>query len=37
MFWSLALLILAGRIYAYDIPVGAARMATSDTQIVAMR
>ncbi|WP_457107737.1 hypothetical protein [Methylobacterium sp. P5_C11] len=37
VFWSLALLILAGRVYAYDMPGVAAQVAAYSTQMVAMR
>ena len=36
VFWSLALLILAGRVYAYDMPV-VSQVASYATQLVAMR
>ncbi|MDP4003684.1 hypothetical protein [Methylobacterium sp. NEAU K] len=37
VFWSLALLSLGGRVYAYDMQVVAAQVAAYITQIVAMR
>ena len=36
VFWGLALLILAGRIYAYDVPL-VSQVASYATQLVAMR
>ena len=36
VFWSLAVLILAGRIYAYDMP-AVSQVASYATQLVAMR
>lgn len=36
VFWSLALLILAGRVYAYDMPI-ISQVADYATQLVAMR
>ncbi|TXM95053.1 hypothetical protein [Methylobacterium sp. WL116] len=36
VFWGLALLILAGRIYVYDVPL-VSQVASYATQLVAMR
>ena len=36
VFWSLALLILAGRVYAYDMPL-VSHVVAYATQLVAMR
>lgn len=36
VFWTLALLILAGRVYAYDMPV-VSQAASYAVQLVAMR
>ncbi len=36
VFWTLAVLILAGRVYAYDMPV-VSQVASYATQLVAMR